>query len=90
MAGWFGSAGRSRGAAPIDVKKALDESLEARFEHTSIDLALDPLQLPSERIAHPDLKSVSPDGAVLYWECKTGKVQRTAAEHDAKWAAHSR
>jgi hypothetical protein len=60
----------------------------SRFGHTAIDLALDPIPLPSDRLAHPDLKSVSPDGEVLYWECETGKVQRTLAERDAKWAAH--
>jgi hypothetical protein len=60
----------------------------ARFGHTAIDLALDPIQLPSERIAYPDLKSISPAGEIMYWECETGKVQRTPAERDGMWAAH--
>jgi len=36
------------------------------FGHTAVDLALDPIQLPSGRSAYSDLKSISPDGEIMY------------------------
>ncbi len=58
-----------------------------RFGHT-VELFVEPIQLPSGRTAYPDLRSTSPDNEVMYWECETGKVQRSSDERDKKWAAH--
>ena len=58
-----------------------------RFGHV-VDLAIEPIRLDSDRVAYPDLRSTSPENEVMYWECETGKVQRSPDERNAKWAAH--
>lgn len=59
-----------------------------RFGH-AVELTVDPIQLASGRSAYPDLRSTSPENEVMYWECETGKVQRSPEECDTKWAAHA-